>query len=69
MRDVKGIALYSIALAAWEAFAIATRRPTVTDLSSRWPYRIPIYLWYAALGWHFIYWSHGDIQQTEDRRR
>jgi hypothetical protein len=48
------IALISIALAAWEAYAITHHRPTVSDLSHTWPYSLGVYGWLATLFVHFI---------------
>jgi hypothetical protein len=55
MRDVKGIALASIALAAYEAYALTQKKPTVTQLSHRRPYSFLIWGWLAALVYHLIY--------------
>jgi hypothetical protein len=48
------IALVSCALAAWEAFAIATKRPTVTELSTRGYTQVLVLGWFLCLGIHFI---------------
>lgn len=53
MRDIRGIALASIALAAWEAFALTAKKPTVTQLSGRRPYSFVVWGWWAALAYHF----------------
>ena len=44
----------SILLAAWEAFALSRHKPTITNLSHRWPYSLFIYGWMAWLFVHFI---------------
>jgi hypothetical protein len=47
------IPFISIALAAYEAFALTTKRPTVTDYSRRWPEGILVWAWMATLALHF----------------
>jgi hypothetical protein len=44
----------SICLAAYESFAILTKRPTVTDCARRWPEGLLVWAWLAMLAAHFI---------------
>jgi len=60
VRDVPRIAALSIALASYEAFAIARKKPTITDLSNTFPWSLLIYGWLGALAYHFWFWSHHD---------
>lgn len=53
MKDIPLIATWSVAYAAWEVAAKATRRPTITDLSHRRPWALFVIGWWLALGWHF----------------
>lgn len=48
------VGFISIALAAWEAFAFATKRPTVTVLSTRPVTQVLVWGWFLCLGVHFI---------------
>lgn len=48
------IALASIALAAWEATALLTKRPTITKLSARPGTRPLVFGWFLCLGIHFV---------------
>lgn len=48
------IALLSISLATYEAFALITRRRTVTDYSHTRPWGFLIWGWWALLAIHFI---------------
>ena len=48
------IPFISICLAAYEAFAITTKRPTITTLSRRRPEGILIWAWLAMLAVHFM---------------
>lgn len=48
------IALVSCLLAAYEATAVATKRPKVSDLSHTWPYGIFIWFWLCWLAIHFM---------------
>lgn len=62
------IGLVSIALAAYEALALTTKRvPTLTTLSARWPYGPFVWAW---VGWLFIHFAqeatHGPVR---DQRR
>lgn len=53
MRDVRGLGLASIVLAAYEAYALTRKRPTITDLSHRWPWSAFVIGWWGLLGYHF----------------
>ncbi len=53
MRDVPAIATWSVAYAAWEVYAKARHRPTITDLSHRWPWGLLVWGWLLALAVHF----------------
>jgi hypothetical protein len=57
------IAVVSCVLALYEAFALATKRPTVTVLSARWPLGFLVWAWLAWLAVHFIgeRRSHGHV--------
>ena len=46
------IALFSLALASWEAFALTTHHPTITVLSTRRGTELVIWLWLGALAVH-----------------
>ncbi|HEV8575363.1 MAG TPA: hypothetical protein VGR43_11720 [Dehalococcoidia bacterium] len=48
------IPFISIALAAWEGYALLTGRRTVTDNAHRWPEGILVWAWWAMLGAHFL---------------
>lgn len=48
------IARVSVGLALYEAFAIALSRPTISDLSHRWPYSIFVWSWLVWLTSHFL---------------
>jgi hypothetical protein len=47
------IPFVSVCLAIWEAFALTTRRPTVTDYSRRWPEGLLVWAWLVMLAAHF----------------
>lgn len=47
------IAFLSILLAAYEALALVTRRPTLTTLSARPGTRALVWGWFICLGIHF----------------
>lgn len=60
MRDVRGIALASVSLAAYETYALTRKKPTITDLSHRWPFSFLVWSWLFLLAYHFIVaWRHG----------
>ena len=46
------IAILSVGLAAYEAFALTTHRPTITTLSTRRGTEIVIWCWLGALAVH-----------------
>ena len=46
------IALISVGLAAYEAFAMTTHRPTITTLSNRRGTEIVVWVWLGALAIH-----------------
>lgn len=48
------IAFVSIAFASWEAYAITTKRRTITDYSHTWPWSLLVWGWMAWLALHFI---------------
>lgn len=48
------IAFISIGLAAYEAFALTTKRKTITELSTNWPTSALIWGWLFSLALHFI---------------
>lgn len=48
------IGALSCVLALYEAFAFATKRPTVTTLSTRGYTQVLVYGWFLCLGVHFI---------------
>jgi hypothetical protein len=48
------IPFISICLAAFEAYALLTKKPTVTDYSRRWPEGIFVWSWLAVLALHFL---------------
>lgn len=67
MRDVRGIALYSIALAAYEALALTTRRtPTITTLSHKPPWMFLVLGWWGLLGYHFYVNRENDDSSNDD---
>lgn len=51
-RGGVAIVLASTALLLYEYVAFARRRPTVTELSHRWPWALPIWAWFLALTVH-----------------
>lgn len=51
-RGGVAIVLASTALLVYEYVAFARRRPTVTELSHRLPWAIPIWAWLVALTVH-----------------
>ena len=48
------IAAVSIALAAYETYAVARHKTKVTELSHRWPYGLFVWGWWVALAVHFL---------------
>jgi len=48
------VGIVSCALAVYEAFAFATKRPTVTTLSTRPVSQVLVWGWFLCLGVHFI---------------
>ena len=56
MRDVPYIVHVTEALAAYEAFALATRKcPPVTELVRRKRIFVAVMVWLLLLGWHLVY--------------
>lgn len=54
------IVFVSLTLAAWEAFAMATKRPTITDLSHTRSAGPLVWGWLCALAVHFWMERNGD---------
>jgi hypothetical protein len=48
------IPFISICLAIFEAQSLLRHKPTVTELSHRWPTSLLVWGWWAALAVHFL---------------